>query len=202
MRNFLGLVGLLLSLLSFSVLAADDTDCLDRETDYLAMDFMAFDQTMNEGWRAVANKKHCRAEAADLIHRYATQKDGISDGMLSTLRWHEGQMRAEAGQNKRAVALFEQTYKPVEEDRMGWNYYVAATIAFLEQDKAALLKNREKLAALEKPADMEFKDADGNPVDIPWPPNLHVVDRFIACFGNSYSESYGDCEAKASASEE
>ena len=55
---------------------------------------------------------------------------------------------------------------------------------------------------IEKPADMEFKDADGNPVDIPWPPNLHVVDRFIACFGNSYSESYGDCEAKASASEE
>lgn len=202
MRNFLGLVGFFLSLLSFSALAADDTDCLDRETDYLAMDFMAFDQTMNEGWRAVANKPHCRAEAADLIHRYATQKEGISDGMLSTLRWHEGQMRAEAGQNKRAVALFEQTYKPAEEDRMGWNYYVAATIAFLEQDKAALLKNGEKLAALEKPADMEFKDADGNPVDIPWPPNLHVVDRFIACFGNSYSESYGDCEAKASASEE
>ena len=27
-----------------------------------------------ESARAVANKEHCRAEAADLIHRYATQK--------------------------------------------------------------------------------------------------------------------------------
>ncbi|MBT43476.1 MAG: hypothetical protein CMF12_13260 [Idiomarina sp.] len=195
MRNFFGLVGLLLGSMSLSAVAADEADCLDPETDYLAMDFMAFDQTMSEGWRAVANKKHCRAEAADLIHRYATQKDGVSDGMLSTLRWHEGQMRAEAGQNKRAVALFKQTYKPQDKDRMGWNYYVAATIAFLEQDKAALLKSRAQLAALEKPADMDFKDADGNPVDIPWPPNLHVVDRFIACFGNSYSNAYGDCEA-------
>lgn len=195
-------IGVLFGLLSFSAWSSDKSACLNPDTDYLAMDFMAFDQTMNEGWRAVANKQHCRAEAADLIHRYATQKSGVSAGMLSTLRWHEGQLRAEAGQNARAVAMFEQTFKPEKKDRTGWNYYVAATIAFIEQDKAALLASRAQLANLEKPADMNFEDADGNPIDIPWPPNLHVVDRFIACFGKSYSEAYGDCEAEPSSIEE
>lgn len=167
--------------------------CLTPGTDYLALDFMAFDQTMEAGWREVANRDGCEVAAADLIKEYRTTKSDLSEGMLSTMRWHEGQMRAEAGQNEQAIALFETTYKDKENDSFGWNYYVDATIAFLEQDREALSTAREQLAALPKPSDMNMKDADGNPVKIDWPPNLKVVDGFVACFGKSYAESYGDC---------
>ncbi len=189
---------LLLILLTSSYKVSAEPQCLDNSTDYLALDFIEFDQTLGQGWRAVADKPECQKEAANLIQQYAEQKEGLSEGMLSTLRWHEGQMRAVVGQNEKAIALFKQTFKPEKSDRMGWNYYVGATIAFLGKDKQALLENRSKLAQLEKPEDMDMRDADGNPVDIQWPPNLHIVDRFVSCFGRSYSDTYANCEAEVS----
>lgn len=167
--------------------------CLTPGTDYLALDFMAFDQTMDAGWREVANREGCAVAAANLIKEYRTTKSDLSEGMLSTMRWHEGQMRAEAEQSEQAVTLFKTTYKDAENDSFGWNYYVAATIAFLEQDREALIEARERLAALPKPSDINMTDADGNPVQIDWPPNLKVVDNFLRCFGKDYAAAYGEC---------
>ncbi|WP_258806582.1 hypothetical protein [Pseudidiomarina sp. CB1] len=167
--------------------------CLTPGTDYLALEFMEFDQTMDAGWREVANREGCKVAAAELIKKYRTTHSELHDGQLSIMRWHEGQMRAEVGQNEQAVALFETTYKAKENDSFGWNYYVDATIAFLQQDREALLQAREQLAALPEPSGVNMTDADGNPVEMDWPPNLHVVDDFVACFGKSYAESYGGC---------
>ena len=174
---------------------SETTDvCLTPGTDYLGLDFMAFDQTMDAGWREVANRECCAVAAADLIKDYRTAHAELSEGMLSTMRWHEGQMRAEAGQNEHAIALFKTTYKDAEKDSFGWNYYVDATIAFLEQDRDALNKAREQLAALPKPSGINMTDPDGNPVKIDWPPNLKVVDNFLSCFGKDYTAAYGECK--------
>lgn len=169
-------------------------NCVDESIDYLALDFMAFDQDMDGGWRTIAENPACVAAAADVIEWYRLHKPELSAGMQSSLAWHEGQLRAAAGQTATAIELFKQTFKPAEADFFGWNYYVAATIAFLEQDREALIEQRTKLAALEKPSDFNPTDSEGNPMDIPWPPNLNVVDSFIQCFGKSYREAYGDCK--------
>lgn len=194
MRKFL--LPLLISLVTFSTQAADEPGaCLTPGTDYLAMDFNAFDQTMKQGWREVADREGCELAAAELIRTYYTEHSDLSEGRLGLLRWHEGQMRAEAAQYEQAVALFNQTYKDPENDSFGWNYYVTATIAFIEKDKERLLEAREQLAAVEKPSSLNMTDANGNPVEMRWPPNLHIVDNFVACFGKTYLEAYStQCE--------
>src|SRR5690606_36514573 len=112
-----------------------------------------------------------------------------------TLRWHEGPLRAANGENSAAVELVKQSYQENESSPDPGNVYVDATIAFLQKDGAALLKARRDLAAIPKPEGFDPRDAGGNPVDVPWPPNLHVVDRLVACFSADYSDAYGDCEA-------
>jgi hypothetical protein len=163
-------------------------DCVgeDRER-LLSLDLAAFDQDLNGGWRRIASMPYCAEDAADLIEAYRNRRDAED----ITLIFHEGQLRARAGQTDRAIALFERCRKDPERDAIGWNHYVDATIAFLKQNRQALLRSRDALAALEKPSDFRPVDQDGNPVDISWPPNLQVVDGFLTCFDRPYSEAYG-----------
>src|SRR5690554_3558350 len=98
------------------VLLLSGVECLTPGIDYMALEFQEFDQTMDAGWREVANREGCALAAADLIARYRDNKPDLREGQLSIMRWHEGQMRAEAGQNEQAVALFKQTY--TESDTM------------------------------------------------------------------------------------
>lgn len=194
MKNTL-LAGAVLALsLSLTAVHAQE-QCIDANQNYLQMNYQTFDQSVDGGWRAVADKEGCQLAAADLIHQYTNAKSDLSEGDTKTLNWHEGQLRAIAGQSQRAIALFEQTYKPTERDIAGWNYYVDATIAFIQQDKAKLLQSRETLADVKMPEGLNMTNADGKPVEIEWPMNLDIVDRFIACFGASYKEAYsGKCE--------
>lgn len=177
--------------LTFSFLLST-SPCLSPDIDYMALAFQEFDQTMDAGWREVANRDGCAVAAADLIQRYRESKPDLSEGQLNIMRWHEGQMRAEAGQNEQAVALFKQTY--TEFDTMGWNYYVNATIAFIEQDAEALQHAHDQLVALPKPSEFKPLDADGKPMQIDWPPNLKVVEQLMSCFGRSYADAYGTCQ--------
>ena len=77
-----------------------------------------------------------------------------------------------------------------------------ATIAFLKRDKAQLLENRAKLAALPKPEGHDarvaaFEKKYGQPGPS-WPPNLDAVDGLIACFDKPYAEAYSfACREKA-----
>jgi hypothetical protein len=155
----------------------------------LALSLSDFDQDMEGGWRKIAYDDECVAIAADLIRDYRESK-GLSAYLLY---WHEGQLRASAGQTGRAVGLFQLSYKPPETDQEGWNFYVDATIAFLKKDQTALLGARERLASLPRPKDFAPRDPEGRPVAISWPMNLHVVDAMIRCFGRSYDEAYSGC---------
>lgn len=173
----------------------------DREA-LLALPEPAFDQDLSNGgggWRALAARQECVATAADLIREYR-HRHAIGGGILA---WHEGQLRAEAGDAAQAIALFERARKPPGKDPIGWNAYVDASIAFLRGDRASLVAARERLAATPYRTDggmppldggfIEFPAQDGRPaMRMRWPPNLDVVDGLIHCFAQPYRVAYGN----------
>ena len=158
--------------------------CRHDRTALLALSQNAFDQDMNGGWRLLARDARCHGVAADLIRDYRIARNL----QASILFWHEGQLRANMGATADAIVLFEQS-RLQDNDRIGWNYYVAATVAFLQKDRAALSQARESLATLPRPENFNFRQQDGTLMD--WPVNLKVVDGLIKCFGLSYGEGYG-----------
>lgn len=149
----------------------------------------AFDQS-NTGWRTLASRG-CNIEAADLIRDWRLQHKSTD----SILYWHEGQSRAFAGQIAQAIALFELSRQSGNGDPFGWNPYVDGTIAFLRRDRSALQFERDKLAALPRPADipadLHMTTPDGKDVAVPWPFNLDKLDGFLACWDRPYGEAYG-----------
>lgn len=156
----------------------------------LALDFSAFDQAMDGGWRTL-EAKGCAREAADVIRdwRKLHGNTGPTDTLLS---WHEGQLRADAGQSAQAIALFDAGRHPAADDaKWGWNLYFDGSIAFLRGDRRGLEAARSKLAVLPRPADLQDSiGADGKPRVARWPMNLRVLDGFLRCWGQPYKVAY------------
>ena len=184
---------LVISLLLLSPTDPDrhtSSDCQFDRDSMMAMDFNTFDQTSGSGWRMVADMLGCALVAADLIRDYID----LHSPNERIIVFHEAQMRAKGGQTARAIELFRQTREAEGQSSFfGWNQYVDATIAFLEGDKEALRDARESLASLPKPSNFRAVDRDGNPVELSWPPNLHLVDGFLKCFEETYETAYDDC---------
>jgi hypothetical protein len=185
---------LLVQTLSGKQVAACDYD----RPAMLALDLRLFDQDMNGGWRTL-EARGCVVDAADLIRdwRKVHGETGPTDTLLS---WHEGQLRADAGQYRDAIKLLNAGRHPAADDaKWGWNLYVEGSVAFLRGDRHALEAARAKLAALPRPP--ELKDAvgaDGKPRPARWPMNIRVLDSFIRCWGQSYMNAYR-CSAPAPA---
>lgn len=172
--------------------------CIEDRAALLSLSMSDFDQDLSGGWRPIAQREGCELEAADLMADYRAQvKDDPDILGLSTLTWHEAQVRAFADQTGPALELFKQSSKPVTSPvDSAWNYYVTATIAFLEQDRAALDAARAGLKALPEPdfwpglvAQTE-ENFGFTPV---WPNNLKVVEGLQACFEDPYAVAYRDC---------
>ena len=159
------------------------TTCPHDRAALLALGQHAFDQDMNGGWRLIARDGRCTGVTADLIRDYRT----IHNITSSILFWHEGQLRANMGATIDAIPLLEQS-RLAEDDRIGWNYYVAATVAFLRNDRLTLEQARSSLAAFPRPKNFPIRRQDGTLID--WPVNLKVVDGLVKCFGQSYADAY------------
>jgi hypothetical protein len=174
--------------------------CSYNRTAMLALDEEAFDQDLGNGgggWRAIGNVPGCELAAADLLADYRAAHPTAS----ALLAWHEGQLRAMAGQYERAIALLDLDRKPRGEGAAGWNHYVDATLAFLRHDMPALRAAREQLAAVPytpgegvpplKDGYFELPSPPGQaPMRMRWPPNIEVVDGLVTCFDKPYSEAY------------
>ncbi|MEM8725074.1 MAG: hypothetical protein AAGE86_06095 [Pseudomonadota bacterium] len=171
--------------------APPNPDCSYDLEAMLELDRQSFDQDIPDGgWRALS-RDGCHAEAAELIRTWRHEKRDHA----SVLYWHEGQMRAYAGQTKEAIALFELTRASQDDDAdFGWNHYVDGTIAFLRQHREGLDRAMERLAAVPEPENKGFTRPDGTVVTINWPPNINVLRRFEYCWGRSYSDAYGSEE--------
>ncbi len=179
---------------SSSAEAGEPSCDVDRDA-MLGLDFDAFDQTFGSGWRLLAEEDGCSLAAADLIRAYIDKHQPEQ----RIITFHEAQMRAKGGETGRAIPLFRETRDPDDRNTaFGWNEYVDATIAFLEQDRGALEAARDRLAAIPKPANFSAVDRQGNPVEIQWPPNMNVVDGFLACFDETYAIAYSECSRNRS----
>ncbi len=170
--------------------SAEMTSCRHDRQSLLALDLQAFDQDINGGWRTL-EAQGCAVEAADLIRDWRKAHGGMGDAD-ALLSWHEGQLRADAGQYANAVKLFDAGRHPAAEDaKWGWNLYVDGSVAFLRGDLAALEAARAKLAILPRPAELEDAiGVDGRPRKVRWPMNIGVLDGFIRCWGQSYKAAY------------
>lgn len=150
-----------------------------------------FDQDFDRGWASLADIKGCKRAAANLIPLYYSLRD-LPEHIEKTLKFHEAQLRAELEQPERAVSLFQQTR--TAENNNGWNYYVDGTIAFLTKDYEGLEKAINHLEKVEKPEGFDPRDSEGQPIDMEWPPNLKVLERFKSCFEETYLTAYAECK--------
>jgi hypothetical protein len=163
--------------------------CVHDRARLLALNMTLFDQDLDGGWRALAQQEGCLKAAADLIRDYHAALPYKS----YLLYWHEGQARAMNGELVAATHLFENSYNRTN-DTFGWNLYVDATVAFLKQDRIALLKAYLALANLPAPANAQL-DQNGNSLADSWPPNMEVVENLVACFGQEYKQAYQNCRS-------
>lgn len=169
----------------------------------LALDQQRFDQDVGNGgggWRAVAARPGCEVAAADLIRDYRKAHPGDA----GLLYWHEGQLRAFAGDYPAAMALMQASKKPAQQDPAGWNPYVDATMAFLAHDAKALAAAQRALAAVPPSPDLpplkdgaiELPMQDGTMLKMRWPPNADVVEGLARCMEKSYAVAYSqECRA-------
>lgn len=167
--------------------------CSYDRTAMMAQPTRDFDQTPS-GWRSVAETPGCEAQAADLIKAYRRANWAAhKPAEIHTSYWHEGQMRAAAGQDQAAIPLLMAGVNPYP--LHGSEIYAQGTIAFLNRDRRSLEDARARLAALPVPTDWREMQAvyAANGVSQTWPPNLDILDRLLACFDRPYREAYSDC---------
>ena len=112
----------------------------------MALDFKAFDQDMQGGWRYYANQENF-ITAASLIEAYLEQHPKTDVFERQTMSWHAGQMLAMGGQQEGAIPLMEESRKG-KDDFMLWNPYLDATIAFLKKDRPAFDSNLKAVSAM------------------------------------------------------
>jgi hypothetical protein len=110
------------------------------------------------GWR-VLNGAGCTDAAVELLTAYANANEGrLSGAQRRELEFHLGQTLAFAGRDKEAVPHFEGSNG--SDASPEWQAYVAATLAFLRRDSAALAAAREDYARI-APGSMRLRIIDG-----------------------------------------
>lgn len=158
--------------------ASAEVDCQQLYREHLESDltlsYEAFDQTMGSGFRELS-AQGCEREAADLIEAYIE----ATGAEQNSLRWHIAQLRASHGDYEQAVRYARSSLIENEDlsaRPLRWNDYVLATIAFLEEDREALQRHRDRVAE-------GVDEHRGNAM------NLRLLDALIEHFEASYAEA-------------
>lgn len=137
-----------------------------------------FVQSPGKYWRELAEVRRFR-EASELIEHYLSLHPELEPVNASTLYFHAGHCRAMGGDTDEAIRLMSlalhQTESSSESTSAGllWNEYVTGTVCFLQQNRHGLELAHATLAL-------------SDPVNLP---NLRVLDRLIAGFGQPYDEA-------------
>ena len=143
-----------------------------RRAAVLSLAYELFDQTFGSGWRPIFDRREY-VQAAALIEDYLRMNHELTVGQQKFLHLHAAMLLALEGRNSRAIEQTDQAvcHETAREIGPSWNDMVAATRAFLAQDRASLLAARERLAAAGYP-------------------ELKYIDRLCDTFGSSYAEMY------------
>ena len=122
------------------------------------------------GWRFL-NGAGCSDAALELLAAYAAANRGrLTLEQRQEMAFHSGQVLAFAGRDSEAIPYFEQAASADATPES--QAYVAATLAFLKHDAAALGEARRRYVAV-APDSMRLK----------------VIDGFIACADKPYAEA-------------
>ena len=137
----------------------------------LALPYEQFDTgEQPQAWRQL-NGEGCTDEVVRLLTKYADANAAkLSTEQKSEIAFHQGQALAFAGRNAEALPHLEQARSFGGSDE--WTIYIAANIAFLKRDAAALRNARDRYAAVAK-GSMRLKFIDG----------------FIACPTDAYMKA-------------
>lgn len=149
-----------------------------------ALDFAAFDQTENSGWRPLYSAG-CYVEAAQVLREWRRRN---GDGRATIIPFHEAQMWAFAGRVEEAQRLFERIYRADGSvSAIAWNLYVDGNLAFLRRDRADLAAAAATLAQVPKPEGWDRAvGVNGERVELPWPINLNVLEAMLRCWSETY----------------
>ena len=166
--------------------------CAHDKAAILALSPDKFDQDLRGGWRPLGNTPGCEGAAADLIEAYRQAHWGaLTRSDLHESYWHEGQLRAAAGQSDRAVPLL---LAGVDPEGLGDPAdYALGTVAFLQHDLESLKAARARIVAQPEPAwfkagKAEAKRQTGR--EPTWPMYKDELDGFLRCFDKPYAEAY------------
>ena len=136
--------------------------------------FQQFDQSSDSGWRTLELQSKY-SEGISLIQDYREANSAkLLQWQKASLAFHLGDLYALAGDKEQAIAAYQQA---LAFNAASNGAYIQAFIAFLSQDRTALLKARETLATT-------------NPG--PWQKgDVAVVDELIKYFGRPYEAVFG-----------
>ena len=140
-------------LLLVSLLAATAAGCARDDTAdaMLDLDFWAFDQSWETGWRPVAERGEY-GRAADLIDHYLAHRPGLNAAERAYLHNHAGELRAYQGDDRRALDHLAQAYVAPDSmpDRFprSFNAMAAGTRAFMTGDMAGVRASVEAIRSL------------------------------------------------------
>ncbi len=160
----------------------------------MTQDAASFDRS-DAGWRPYA-AAHCYSEAAALIGSYLDSRERLNADDQVSLRYHAGQMLADANRDDDAVGEFRAVLS-LDPQRphpdAGWVLYIQGTVAFLQQDRAALAKAAADLDAYAKGETGPSQAGDRL--------NLNALHGLQRCFGKGYAYAYSspDCRDFADA---
>jgi len=125
--------------------------------EYLKLSPKEFDQS-KDGWRKIGEVEGGEREGAELIEFYIENKEeeirehdkNADVPLLSIMHFHIGQSRAFINEHNVAKNWFSKSYITNNDS---WNYYVDATLAFLDKDreilKSSITKTEEYLKGKE-----------------------------------------------------
>jgi len=168
----------------------------DTERKLLQQSVQAFALTAGGGWRELY-QAGCTGAAAKMIERYI---EAHPDRAAShpVLHFQAGQLRAFQGNRAKAVVKMESAIAANERGRAThgkhWSTYVAATIAFLEDDKSGLKRLYERLRGREDtppgaPASYDRSDRGD-------PQHIAIVKGLIDCFEKNYEAAFTRCRER------
>ena len=160
------------------------SDCVHDREAILALEFKAFDQTEGSGWRPLYHNG-CYVEVAELLREWRAR---TGDATPTIISFHEAQMWGYAGRYDLAEPLFAQAFRTNgSASAVTWNLYVGGNLAFLRRDRAGLEAAVAALQNVPKPAGWDSAvDMNGNPVSLPWPANLNVLQAMLRCWEEPY----------------
>jgi hypothetical protein len=148
----------------------------------LSLEFRAFDQDMNGGWRRL-DYIGCRAVAIELLRAWIA-RHRPEPQIASLMHFHEFQLLASEGRKDEALAALGRA-EEMDAKRgapASWRAYATATRGFMEQDRPKLEAAIRELEqhAQQQPPPTRFGTLQ----------NLNVARGLHRCFGKPYWEAY------------